>query len=430
MNSLFIQPKILDGNKISYEYVMSRVEVEKALKGQETRLLKDINVEIKDGTRVKKEYVDREGIGIIGPGDIRDSIIYINKPRMIKKDGLKEKDFIQESDILITTAGKSGQVVYVSEGLEGSAITCDIARLRFRNKNDAVSVYHFLKSELGQLQLQALKMGKLNRILLEDIGNIRLPVSMENIEEHTIEDMEVQVKCNKLYKECVNVFENIVQYDYSDDELQNIFYVKSDVLETLRLDVEHYTYYQSELFKFIHRETQKIKWNKLGELVHIKRAIKPEIDEQQEVEYFTLKNIDADLSAMHSVESGIYGDLSNRMRYIVEEGEIVTAKVGSATGTDGHVSSVISKRFSGMLTTDAFFNIVPKEIDPYYLLFLLKQPLILKQIDMFTKGTLYKIIQRKDFENIKIPRIDREMEICISEKMKECIEGYEEILNK
>ncbi|AKC62824.1 hypothetical protein [Clostridium sporogenes] len=430
MNSLFIQPKILDGNKISYEYLMSRVEVEKAFKGQETRLLKDKSIEIKDGTRAKKEYVEREGIGIIGPGDIRDSIIYINKLRMIKKEGLKEKDFIQESDVLITTAGKSGQVVYVSEGLEDSAITCDIARLRFRNKNDAVSVYHFLKSELGQLQLQALKMGKLNRILLEDIGNIRLPVNMGNIEEHITEDMEIQVKCNKLYKECVNVFENIVQYDYFDDELQNIFYVKSDILETLRLDVEHYTYYQSELFKFIHRETQNIKWNKLGELVHIKRAIKSEIDEQEEVEYFTLKNIDADLSVIHSVESGIYGDLSNRMRYIVEEGEIVTAKVGSATGTDGHVSSVISKRFSGMLTTDAFFNIVPKEIDTYYLLFLLKQPLILKQIDMFTKGTLYKIIQRKDFENIKIPRIDQEMESCISEKMKECIEEYEEILNK
>lgn len=430
MKSLFVQPQILDGNKISYEYVINRVEVEKAFKKEKTKLLKDANVEIKNGTRIKKEYVEREGIDIIGPGDIRNSIIYINKLKKIKKYGLKEKDFIQESDILITTAGKSGQVVYVSEGLEGSAITCDIARLRFTNKNHATSVYHFLKSELGQLQLQALKMGKLNRILLEGIGNIRVPVDIKNIQEIILEDIESQVKNNRLYKECVTIFEKIVRYDYFDDELENIFYVKSSALETLRLDVEYYTYYQSELFDFINRETEEVKWDKLGELIYIKRAVKPEINENQEVNYFTISNIDADLSVIHSVESDKYGELSNRMRYIVNEGEIVTAKVGSATGTDGHVSSIITKKFSGMLTTDAFFNIVPRKIDSYYLLFLFKQPVILKQIDMFTRGILYKTIQRRDFENIKIPRINEEIESYISKKMKEYIEGYEEIFNK
>jgi len=425
MNNIFINLQTIDGNKISYEYVLSRVEIQKALKGEKIRLLKDMNVEIKDGTRVKKEYAEKEGIRIISPGDIRASIIYINKLRIIRKDSLKEKDFIQEADLLITTAGKSGQIIYVSEELEGSAITCDITRLRFINKNDAIKVYYFLKSELGQLQIEALKMGKLNRILLEDIGNIKIPVDIKNMEEHTTDDIEFQVKYNRLYNECVNIFENTVKYDYLDDELKKKFYVTGNTLETLRLDAEHYAYYQSELFKFIYKETDNIKWNKLGNLIFIKRAVKPQIDENQKINYFTLKDINADLSIIQNIESDKYSDLSNRIRYIVNEGEIVTAKAGSATGTNGHISAVITKKFSGMLTTDAFFNIIPKEIDPYYLLFLLKQPVILKQIDMFTSGTTFKMLMREDFENLRIPRLDAKYEETIAENMKKYIFAYE-----
>jgi len=36
---------------------------------------------------------------------------------------------------------------------------------------------------------------------------------------------------------------------------------------------------------------------------------------------------------------------------------------------------------------------------------------------MFTKGTLYKLIQRKDFEQIKIPRLEGSLEEQITEKM-------------
>lgn len=70
-----------------------------------------------------------------------------------------------------------------------------------------------------------------------------------------------------------------------------------------------------------------------------------------------------------------------------------------------------------MVTTDALYNLVPKNISPYYLLFLFKQPVILNQINMFTKGTLYKLIQRKDFEQIKIPRLEGSLEEQIAGKM-------------
>ena len=53
----------------------------------------------------------------------------------------------------------------------------------------------------------------------------------------------------------------------------------------------------------------------------------------------------------------------------------------------------------------------------YYLFFLFKQPVILNQIDMFTKGTVYKLIQKSDFEKIRIPRIGSELEEQIGERI-------------
>jgi hypothetical protein len=427
MKTIFIQAKDLDGNKISYQYTMTKIELKKNL-GSSTKQLKDISVSITDGTRAIKEYVERNGTRIIGPGDVKNNNIYINNLKVISKDKLTEKDYIKEGDILITTAGKSGQIVYVPQELGDSAITCDICRLRFNDENCALSIYNFLKSKPGQLQLQSIMEGKPNRISLKDIGNLLIPKDIKITGSFVQESLDFQEKQNKIYMSCVNQFEKIVHYDPVDDKPKGTFYIKESLLDSKRLDVKFYVYGGGILQKLITKDTKEIKWQNIGELVEIKRAIKPSISEEQEVNYFTLKNIDAGLSVINTTEKGIFGELSNRMRYIVSEGEVVTAKAGSATGTEGHISAFITKNTEGMLTTDAFFNLIPRKINPYYLLFLLKQPVILRQIEMNTKGELYKVIQREDFENIRIPRLNSDIENSIIEKMKEYIEGYEEAL--
>lgn len=429
MKSIFIQAKDLDGNKISYQYTMTKIELKKIL-GSKTKQLKDISVSITDGTRAIKEYVEGNGTRIIGPGDVKNNNIYINNLKFISKDKLTEKDYIKEGDILITTAGKSGQIVYVSQELEDSAITCDICRLRFNDGNYTLGIYNFLKSKLGQMQLQSIMEGKLNRISLKDIWNLVIPNNIKITEGVIQESLEFQEKQNKIYRSCVNQFEKIVDYDPLDDKPKVTFYIKESILDSKRLDVKFYAYGGGILHKITTKDTKEIKWQNLGELVEIKRAIKPLISEEQEVNYFTLKNIDAGLSVINTTEKGAYRELSNRMRYIVKEGEVVTAKAGSATGTEGHISALITKSIEGMLTTDAFFNLIPRKINPYYLLFLLKQPVILRQIEMRTKGELYKVIQRDDFENIRLPRLSSDIENSIVEKMKEYIEGYEEAFRR
>src|SRR5699024_7346398 len=163
-------------------------------------------------------------------------------------------------------------------------------------------------------------------------------------------------------------------------------------------------------------------WQPLCQLVEIKKAIRPKMDDLQEIEYINISNVDDNLSFINSNEKNLYKNLSSRIRYVLEENELITAKSGSTTGTKKHVTAVITKRHAGMMASNAFYNMKPVDIDPFYLLFLFKQPIILKQIDAGSVGLYFKTINKREFENIRIPRLGLSGESKISRYMKDYID--------
>jgi len=413
---MFITPDKMDGKRISYDYVVQQYEIQRLLQGHPLIALSNICKEITSGIRVKKEYyTDKNGYKIIAPGDIRNEVIYINELKVVQPEVVKEKDIINNGDILITASGKSGQVIYVNEVLEGCVVTSDIIKITLRDRDKGIRLYRFLKSSIGQMLLNSIKIGILNKIFVEDVENLLIPEDFDTYQEDCSDDSTGYAEAEKLYRSAENIFYRVFDYKGEEKNLKH-FYV-AEYLDSHRLDPEYYSNFYTELYRVIHNNFDDVKWEELGELVEIKKADKPEISENQIVKYFLLADIDPNFSIIKETHEDFYGNLSNRMRYIVRRGEIVTAKGGSATGTKGHATALITEKFDGLVTTDALYNLVPKRINPYYLLFLFKQPIILNQVNMFTKGTLYKLIQRKDFEKIKIPRLESSLEEQIVDKM-------------
>ncbi|AST58048.1 DNA methylase-type I restriction-modification system [Thermoanaerobacterium thermosaccharolyticum] len=413
---MFITPDNMDGQRISYDYVVQQYKIQQLLKGHSLVVLNNICEEITSGIRVKKEYyTDKDGYRIVAPGDIRSDIVYVNELKMVRTEVVKEKDIINSGDVLITSSGKSGQIIYANEALEGCVVTSDIIKITLRDRSKGVKLYRFLKSDTGQMLLNSIKIGILNKIFVEDVANLLIPEDFGAYKEGYSDDALRYARAEKLYKSAENMFYKIIDYK-GEEEYLKYFYV-TDQLDSHRLDPEYYSNFYTELYRVIHKNTENVKWRELGELVEIKKADKPEISENQKVKYFLLADIDPYFSVIKETHEDFYGNLSNRMRYIVRRGEIVTAKGGSATGTKGHATALITEKFDGLVTTDALYNLVPRRINPYYLLFLFKQPIILNQVNMFTKGTLYKLIQRNDFEKIKIPRLESSLEEQIVDKM-------------
>ncbi|URZ04228.1 restriction endonuclease subunit S domain-containing protein [Clostridium felsineum] len=259
-----------------------------------------------------------------------------------------------------------------------------------------------------------------NKISIEDIEELSVPENYELDKTNAKDIVEIKTKAAKLYKEAEDIFYKFLDYQ-GEEEKKKYFYIYKQ-LDTKRLDPEYYTNFYSELYTIINEDTKDIKWQNLGEVVDIKIAVKPQINDKDKVRYFSLADVDEKLSVIKEIHEEEYGKLSNRMRNIVREGEIVTSKGGSATGTKSHATALITNETDGMITTDAFFNIVTINIDKYYLLFLFKQLIIINQINMISKGTIYKLVQRQDFENIKVPRIERDIEYLISNKIKNYID--------
>lgn len=424
---IFIKPNELDGHKISYEYVAQRKKLKEILKDLKTIKLSSILKEITSGIRIKKEYYSDEGYPVIAPGDIRNETVYLNELKHIKQGVVRDKDIVVSGDILVTAAGRSGQIIYVNDELQGCVITSDIIKIRPVNSEKGLFISTILRSELGQTMLNTIKTGLTNKILVEDIAELLVPENYELDKTNYNDNVEIQKQAIKLYKEAENIFYKFLDYQGEEEKEKCLFAFKN--LDSNRLDPEYYTNFYTELYKIINKDNN-IKWQKLGEVVDVKVAAKPEISQNEKVKYFSLGDVDEKLSIIKEVHEEEYGKLSNRMRNVVREGEIVTAKGGSATGTKAHATALITKEFDYMITTDAFFNIIPRNVDKYYLLFLLRQIVVINQINMISKGTIYKLVQRQDFEKIKIPRLTRDIEELISKKIKEYIYILQKINEK
>ncbi|UZQ52415.1 hypothetical protein [Clostridium kluyveri] len=425
MKYFFVQKMYLDPSNISYSYTTNYYKSIKALGNIDMVKLSDIAVEITDGTRVKRNYIDH-GVKIINVGDFKGGTIYSETIKSIPKDRLKDKDYIRSNDLLITAVGKSGQVTRVTPNLEDYIISSDIIRIRLKQPSEAERLVAYFRSESGQYALEAIKTGQLNRISINDIKELQIPVNYREISLNKDGLIERKKEVYKLYEECVELFEKYVAQEESLFNSPQMVYIKASKIKTDRLDPKYYTYFETGLYKVINSSYNNVTWIPLGKLVEIKKAIRPTMDENQEVNYINISNLDSDLSVITSNEKALYKDLSSRIRYVLNQNEIITAKSGSSTGTENHVTAIVTNRYKNMMASDAFYNIKPIQVNPYYLLFLFKQPIILKQIEAGCTGSYFKTINRNEFEEIRIPRLDDFIELQIVQKMVQYLGYFEE----
>lgn len=417
----FVQSEYLNEKNITYKYTVNYFKSASALRDISTVKLSHIANEITDGTRVKRDYTDY-GVKIINVGDFKDGTIYSKSVKCISIDGIKDKDYIKENDILITAVGKSGQIIRVPSFFEDYVMSSDIIRIRLKQPSTAEGLTVYLSSPSGQYALESIKIGTLNRISINDIKELEIPVNYKEMTSNKMEVLKKKKVANKLYSDSIELFS---KYFIQKDQMfyiPKMCFLEPNRLQIERLDPQYYTYLKSKLYELINRNHQDLHWQPLEQIVEIKRAIRPHMDENTEVKYINISNVDSDLSVITSNEKDLYKNLSSRIRYVLKENELITAKSGSATGTDNHATTIITNKHKNMMASDAFYNIKSEGIDPYYLLFLFKQPIILKQIEVGAIGLYYRTLNRNEFEKISIPRLPIKVEDQISKNMRKYIE--------
>jgi type I restriction enzyme M protein len=201
-------------------------------------------------------------------------------------------------------------------------------------------------------------------------------------------------------------------------EKNNIFSIKYSELED-RLDAG---YYKPE-----HRSLKKklIKLNAfpLKEVVDIvteksKKLKNPE----DKIKYVELSDVNSIYSELISYKEMLIHEAPSRASYDLREGYLITAIAGNSIGGIGHASAYVTKEFDGCVCTNGFRVLIPKKVNPFYLLFYLRSDYFLNQIFQKRSGAAIPAVSDEDFRNILIPMPSIKEQETIAEKMKESLE--------
>lgn len=217
------------------------------------------------------------------------------------------------------------------------------------------------------------------------------------------EDLSEIEACFKLFAEGKNV------------EKDNTFVVNYNDIED-RLDAN---YYKLE-YKHLRRKLLISKAVRLKDVVEIVSQKSQQLKNPDvKIRYVELSDVNPFYSELISYKEIYAYEAPTRASYEIKEGWLITAVAGNSTGTRSHASALVTKEFDGCVCTNGFRVLIPKNINPFYLLSFLKSDLFLKQMYQKRTGAAIPAVSDEDLKNIlvSLPPINEQKRIA--KKIKE-----------
>ena len=94
--------------------------------------------------------------------------------------------------------------------------------------------------------------------------------------------------------------------------------------------------------------------------------------------------------------------LPERGVYILQEGDLLIAKVGNFIGTQKHAVAYVDKKYQGAIASSAFSVLRNFKIDPFYLLYFLKSKFFLQQLNRHRSGSLIPFVKENDIKEMRV----------------------------
>lgn len=133
-------------------------------------------------------------------------------------DKISDKYIIKPLDILVSVSGVTGKVGIIPEDISNNFIACQYMQIiRLFDKNLAIPMYMFLKSETGQLILESLVIGSgQKQISNEDIKEMKVPIfnnkQIKYAKDQFIHEIEMYSEIQKLHEKIKSISKNFITY--------------------------------------------------------------------------------------------------------------------------------------------------------------------------------------------------------------------------
>ena len=376
---------------------------------------------VKGGKRLPLgENFSNEGVPYIRAEDVKNSFVeYENSPKISLLLHNKLKNYkTAYNDVLITIVGNSiGDIGIVKFKISKCNLTENCAKIVNLREILPEYLFIFLCSKFGQYQIKRETVGTAQpKLALVRIKQFQIPILLDKFQNKISDIVETSYiytcNLNKKYKlsEKILIKELNIENWTAKHKLWSVKNY-SDVKDANRLDAEYFQPKYDEIIKLIKNYSNG--YDKLKNIVKIKDVnFIPE--PREEYKYIELANI-AKNGEINNCTVDFGENLPTRARRIVSTGDVVVSSI------EGSLNSIalITNDNNNSLCSTGFYVINSNFINPETLFCLMKSEFIQMQLKRGCSGTILTAINKDEFENILLPKINSNIQVQIKENIQE-----------
>ncbi len=356
------------------------------------------------------------GVKVSKIGDVTQKRINVNWVEVSELEFLRQKgNCLIDDDILMTLTGDPpdvGKVNLFKDNQIKSTWNQRVARV-YLQENQSIFFsskvfFIVLYNRFCREQLERFAKGIRQRNLgVECIEKLRLPIL----------SITLQIKLNELITESFSLLENANSIYKSSEtlllesldlnnfvptaEAVNVKSFKESFLSSGRLDAE---YYQKKYEEIIAR-VKSHKYDKLGNLVNIKKSIEPGSDAYQEegVPFIRVSN----LNKMGLSEPDIHLDGVKYKDVVRPRKDTILLSKDGTVGIAYKVSEDMNAITSGAIL---HLSVKTDEVLPDYLTLVLNSKVVQMQAERDAGGSILQHWKPSEIEQVEIPIIDKQIQ--------------------
>ncbi len=373
---------------------------------------------ITDGIHESIDFDDKSDIVLVSAKAPKENYFDLSGLKFISKNqhDKNPRTALREDDVIISTVGTIGNCAVVNKNMLPANSDRHVGIIRPKENLSSYFLSTFLLSKYGKLQTYRYRAGNVQpNLYIKDLKKIKLPVLKNFLQDEISNIVKKALLLREKTKDYYSEAEHLLLL-----ELGLLTY-KSEhkiTFETTSQKISHASRFDAEYFQpkyeviVEHIENYHNGFDSVKNIIDFNNTnYKP--DENKVYRYIAL----ADISSQGYIESydvKLGKELPSRARRKVKTNDVIISSI------EGSLSScaIVEEEHNDYLCSTGFYIMRSKVLTPEVLLVLFKTDIIQSLLKRGSNGTILAAITKAEIEQLKLPLIDKKVQVKISEKIK------------
>lgn len=386
---------------------------------------------ITDGEHGSPCWSETSGIKYITAEFIKENYIEQGDFKQItrEQDSKNARARLQVGDVLVYSVGAYAGLAAVAEPhLFPANIPRSVAIIRLKNENlNAEYVSAFINSKYGKFQTFRLRAGNSQPVLaLDKIRQIEIPIIEETFQKeiqfYYQESYKLRLLSQTLYRQA----EELLAKELQLDKLQlpkNKWYTAqySEVVDSRRLDSNHFRDAYSRLFEFLNN---KFQCKSVKQFVSVnRRGLQPNYVENGDIMVINSKHLSKNHINYDQTEKTTKKEFDKQQAAQIQKDDVLIYTTGAYIGLTNAFNSNELAMASNHVN---ILRLSDPRIDPNYLALVFNSIIGQLQTQKHSRGSAQLELYPTDIDKFIIPILDEDMMRTIGEKVRNSLESLKQ----